>query len=80
MNTKEKLIEKITNIDDESILEDILDLVQLEIELNAGTIQLTQEQIIFIDQGLKDIESGNVVTDEVAKKMTKEWLKSPSLR
>ncbi len=80
MNTKEKLIEKISNIDDESMLEDILKLVQLELELNAGTIQLTHEQKVFIEEGLKDLESGNVVTDEVAKKMTKEWLKSPSLR
>ena len=80
MNTKEKLLEKISNIEDESMLEDILELVQLELTLNADTIQLTQEQKIFIDQGLKDIESGNIVTDDVAKKMTKEWLKSPSLR
>jgi len=75
MNTKEKLLEKISNIEDESMLEDILELVQLELTLNADTIQLTQEQKIFIDQGLKDIESGNIVTDDVAKKMTKEWLK-----
>jgi len=75
MNTKEKLLEKISNIEDESMLEDILELVQLELTLNADTIQLTQEQKIFIDQGLKDIESGNIVTDDIAKKMTKEWLK-----
>lgn len=75
MNTKEKLIEKIANIEDESMLEDILELAQLELDLNADTIQLTQEQKVFIDQGLKDIESGNAITDEVAKKMTKEWLK-----
>ncbi|MDZ7606947.1 MAG: hypothetical protein U5K79_15460 [Cyclobacteriaceae bacterium] len=75
MNTKEKLIEKISHIEDESILEEIMEIVQLELELGAESIRLTQEQKVFIDEGLKNIESGNIIPDEEAKKMTREWLK-----
>lgn len=75
MNTKEKLIDKISHIHDESILEEIMEIVDLELEMTGDEIQLTNEQKSFIDQGLKDIESGNVLTDQEAKKMTKEWLK-----
>lgn len=75
MNTKEKLINKISHINDESILEEIMEIVELELEMTGDEIQLTNKQKSFIDQGLKDIESGNIITDKEAKKMTKEWLK-----
>ena len=74
MNTKEKLINKISNINDESILEEIMEIVELEFEMTGDEIQLTSKQKSFIDQGLKDIESGNIITDKEAKKITKEWL------
>ena len=75
MNTKEKLIDKISHINDESILEEIMEIVELELEMTGDKIHLTDEQKSFIDQGLKDIENGNIVSNEQAKKMTSEWLK-----
>ena len=75
MNTKEKLIEKISHIKDEAILDDIMEIVELELELTGDEIKLTAEQKFFIDEGLKDIKSGNIITDKKAKNMTKEWLK-----
>jgi len=75
MNTKEKLIEKISHIKDEAILDDIMEIVELELELTGDEIKLTAEQKLFIDEGLKDIKSGNIITDKEAKNMTKEWLK-----
>ncbi len=75
MNTKEKLIDKISHIQDESILEEIMELVELELEFTGDEIQLSNDQKTFIDQGVKDIESGNVLNDSEAKKLTKEWLK-----
>jgi hypothetical protein len=33
MNTKEKLIDKISHINDESILEEIMEIVELELEM-----------------------------------------------
>jgi len=75
MNTKEKLINKISHIDDETILEEIMEIVELELEMTGDKNHLTNEQKSFIDQGLNDLENGNVLTDEQAKKMTSEWLK-----
>ena len=75
MNTKEKLINKISHINDESILEEIMEIVELELEMIGDEIQLTNKQKSFIDQGLKDIESGKIITNKEAKIMTTEWLK-----
>lgn len=75
MNTKEKLIYRISNIHDESILEEIMEIVELELEMTGDEVQLENEQKSFIDQGLKDLASGNTVTDKEAKIMTREWLK-----
>jgi hypothetical protein len=75
MNTKEKLIDKISHINDESILEEIMEIVELELEMTGDKIHLTDEQKSFIDQGLKDLENGDILSNEEAKKMTSEWLK-----
>lgn len=76
MRTKEKLIEKILHIEDESILEDIMQMVDLELDLVGEAIKLTDEQKSFINEGLKDIEEGNVISNEEAKRRTQEWLKN----
>jgi len=75
MNTKEKLIDKISHINDESILEEIMEIVEFELEMTRDKIHLTDEQKSFIDQGLKDLENGDILSNEEAKKMTSEWLK-----
>ncbi|MEX2569179.1 MAG: hypothetical protein WD431_24760 [Cyclobacteriaceae bacterium] len=76
MRTKEKLIEKILHIDDESILEDILGIVDMELNLAGDPIKLTDEQRNFIDEGLKDIEKGNFIPNEEAKRRSEKWLKN----
>ena len=76
MRTKEKLIEKILHIDDESILEDIMRMVDLELDLVGETITLTENQKKFINEGLKDIEEGNLISNEEVKRKSKEWLKN----
>jgi predicted transcriptional regulator len=75
MNTKEKLIDKISHINDESILEEIMEIVEFELEMTGDKIHLSDEQKSFIDQGLKDLENGDILSNEEAKKMTSEWLK-----
>jgi predicted transcriptional regulator len=75
MRTKEKLIEKILHIDDESILEEIMQMVDLELDLVGDTVKLTPEQKAFIDEGIKDIDEGRYISHEESKKRTKEWLK-----
>lgn len=76
MNTKEKLIDKISHINDEMVLEEIMQIVDLELEMTGDKVHLTEEQRSFIDQGLLDLENGNALSDEQARKMIREWLKS----
>ncbi len=76
MRTKEKLIEKILHIDDESILEDIMYMVDLELDLIGEEVKLTDEQKKFIDEGIKDIKEGNLFSHEEVQRKTKEWLKN----
>ena len=80
MNTKEKLIEKISHINDETILAEIMQIVELELEMIGDKILITDEQKSFIDQGLKDLENGEVLSNEQAKKMTSEWLKQFTIK
>lgn len=75
MRTKEKLIEKILHIDDESILEEIMQMVELELDLVGDTVKLTPEQKAFIEEGLKDKKEENFISHEESKRRTKEWLK-----
>lgn len=72
MRTKEKLIEKILYIDNEAVLEDIMEMVNLELDLVGDPVKLTDEQKDFIDEGLKDRQSGNLVSNEEAQRQTKE--------
>ena len=44
MRTKEKIIEKIQKIEDESILEDLLEIIDLELELEGDIVQLNNAQ------------------------------------
>ncbi|HYG01281.1 MAG TPA: hypothetical protein VD927_02495 [Chryseosolibacter sp.] len=72
MSTKEKLIEKIQHIDDESILSDIIEMIDLELGI-AKEFKLTDEQKISIDKGIKDADEGRLFSSEDVKKTTDQW-------
>jgi len=76
MRTKEKLIEKILHIDSESVLEDLMEMVDLELDLAGEEVTLTEDQKIYIDEGLKDKEDGKLHSNEEVKSKSKEWLKN----
>lgn len=75
MRTKERIIEKIRNIDDQSILEDLLEIIDLELNLAGDMVQLNDEQKLAIDEGLRDIKEGRSFSNEEARKMIDEWMK-----
>jgi hypothetical protein len=75
MRTKEKIIEKIQRIQDESILEDLLEIIDLELDMVGDTVQLSDDQKSAIDEGLKDIQEGRSYSNEEARKMVDEWMK-----
>ncbi len=71
---KLQIINKVTAISDELILEEIYKLVNLESEMDA-IHRLTDDEKKAIELGLTDIKEGRTYTSEQASKMIKEWLK-----
>lgn len=71
---KLQIINKITSIKDELILEEIYKLVNLEADLDR-VYTLTDVEKKAIDIGLKDLKEGRVYSSEVAESRMKEWLK-----
>ena len=71
---QKELIEKIRSTYDESVLEEVYKILELNTE-NFDKIVLTDFQKSKIDAGLKDMEDGNFISHEEANKQIEEWLK-----
>jgi predicted transcriptional regulator len=71
---KLEIINKVTSISDEHILEGIIRLLNQETAL-ADIYNLTNEERIAIREGLQDVAEGNIHTSKSAEKMIEEWLK-----
>jgi hypothetical protein len=71
---KLRIINKITTIEDELILEEIYKLVDLESGMDS-LYRLTVDERKAIDVGLKDINENRVYSSEAADNMIKEWLR-----
>jgi hypothetical protein len=71
---KLRIINKITTIEDELILEEIYKLVDIESGMDS-VYRLTVDERKAIDIGLKDIKENRVYTSEAADNLIKEWLK-----
>ena len=70
---KLQIINKVTSITDELILEEIYKLVSLESEMDS-IYRLTDGERSAIAEGLKDVKEGRVYSSEAAENMIKEWL------
>jgi hypothetical protein len=71
---KLRIIEKITAIEDELILEEIYKLVDIESEMDS-IYRLTDIERKAVHIGLRDVKEGRVYSSEAADNMIKEWLK-----
>jgi hypothetical protein len=71
---KLRIINKITTIEDELILEEIFRLVDLESEMDS-VYRLTGDERKAVNKGLEDIKESRVYSSEAADNMIKEWLK-----
>ncbi|MDQ3022603.1 MAG: hypothetical protein M3R36_18870 [Bacteroidota bacterium] len=70
---KQSLIEWISKLEDESIIEDIKMFRENSTNSNDWE-ELTDEQKKSIERGLKDVEEGNVVPYSQVKEKVKKWL------
>lgn len=75
MGTKEKIIEKLNQVKDETVLTDFLSMIDLELSMCEEPVVLTIAQKDFLDEGLEELEKGNIHSDAEAKKVIKQWLK-----
>lgn len=73
MGTKEKIIAKISSIDDENSLKHILNVLR-EAEEPEAVYILSNEEKIAIEEGMKDIAEGRTHTQEEVDEMTRKWL------
>lgn len=71
---RNRIITKISAIEDEGILEEIYNLIKIESEIDP-LYKLTESEEKAIEAGLKDIENGKVYSSEKANELIKEWLK-----
>ena len=71
---KLQIINKITTIEDELILEEIYKLVDIESGMDS-VYRLTADERKAIDTGLRDIKENRVYSSEAADNMIKEWLR-----
>jgi hypothetical protein len=70
---KLEIINKVTSITDELILEEIYKLVNLESEMDS-IYRLTHTERSAITEGLSDLKEGRVYSSAAAENMIKEWL------
>ncbi|MBS9522541.1 hypothetical protein KI659_00805 [Litoribacter alkaliphilus] len=75
MGIKEKIIEKVQNIEDEDTLEHLLEIINAELDLEEEVYQLSQEERASILEGEQDIKEGRTHTQEEVRKITDEWFK-----
>ncbi|HKK40402.1 MAG TPA: hypothetical protein VJ949_13360 [Cryomorphaceae bacterium] len=75
MRTRDKLIDKIRLIEDESVLVDLIRIIDLELELAGDSIELSEDQKDFVEEGLKDYKKGKTLSHNEAKRHTEEWLR-----
>ncbi|MCA1761499.1 MAG: hypothetical protein ABR574_07295 [Cryomorphaceae bacterium] len=75
MSSKEILLEKIRAIDDKSILDELLRIIDLELELIGDTVELSQSQKDFVEEGLREYGEGKTIPQKEVKRRTREWLR-----
>lgn len=74
MGTKEKIIAKISSIDDENYLKHILNVISA-VEESEAVYQLSTTENSAVAEGLKDVEEGRTFSQSELNEMTKKWLK-----
>ena len=73
MNVKERIKERINNINDPKLLDELLKAVELEYEIEHVD-QLTDDEKKAIDEGISDAELGKLHSNSEASQLVKEWL------
>ncbi|MBY5957800.1 hypothetical protein KUV50_06645 [Membranicola marinus] len=71
---KNHLIDKLKEVNDENILEDVLAFIEFEVSSDKN-VHLSPDQISRIEESRKQIQSGKYLTQEEVEQRMKEWIK-----
>lgn len=68
------LIDKINSTNDENVLEEIYRILEAG-DIEVEMVILSEDQKALIDEGLKNLEEGEVLSNEEANRQIEEWLR-----
>ncbi|MEO0556481.1 MAG: hypothetical protein AAF149_25085 [Bacteroidota bacterium] len=74
MNVKERIKERVNDIDDPRLLDELLKAVELEYEIE-NIDRLTDLEKKAIDEGISDADSGKLHSNSEASQLVMKWLK-----
>ncbi|RKQ43304.1 hypothetical protein BXY85_3923 [Roseivirga pacifica] len=74
MNTKERIKERVNDINDPRLLNELLKVVELEHDIEH-TPELSDIEKKAIDEGITDADAGNLHSNAKASQLVKQWLK-----
>jgi len=77
MSVKEQIIDGLSDVDDVSILNEILRLVQQKPN-NEPTYFFNEKEKKAVEEGISDLELGKFYTNDEAKKLVSKWLNEQS--
>ncbi len=75
MNVKEKIKQRVNDINDPKLLNELLKVVELEHEIEHIE-ELSELEKDAIDKGISDAEAGKLHSNSKASQLVKEWLKA----
>lgn len=71
---KNQIINKLNQINDEALLNDISRLIQMESEVEA-VYKLSDDEKEAVELAFQDIDAGKTYSSSSANQLLKEWLK-----
>ncbi len=74
-NVRNELIDKILSIKNRDILEALDKLISIS-SLDSDIVLLTDEQKILLEMSERDIEAGNLISQEAIDKRILHWLET----
>ncbi len=71
---RNRIINSVSAIEDEAILNEIHELIKMETEIDS-VYKLTDQEKSAVEAGLRDSNEGKIVSSEVANELVAQWLK-----
>jgi len=73
---KKKLIAQINDTDNDDLLSEISTMLYIESKSVNGVYQMSDAEREAVEEGIRQIENGQWITNEEANKHIEEWLKN----